>query len=359
MAGSAKHNGSGWPLPGPIWTSAERALDFAHVVLTAKEAPIGQTPKDVVWRKNKSRLYRYRRTTPATQRTPVFLCVPLINRPDILDLRPGGSFVEFLLSLGFDVFIYEWGRWGSEDRNINLTDVLTRYLPRAVEHASAAAGTDVTLLGYCIGGSLSACFAALYPEAPMKNLVLFTAPIDFAHAGDFGVWTAKGAFPIDKIREVLPAMPGELIDVASKMLNPLVNTVGVYVRLWDKLGNPSFDVEGWQTMYRWVNEGTPFPAAAYHQWITEFYQENKLVRGTLEIAGRPVRLSAISLPLLAVVATADTIAPRPSANAVLEHVSSTDKEELLLEGGHVGTVAGSAARHSLWPRLADWLVRHD
>ncbi len=348
-----------FPLADAMWSSTARARDMMWAVLTAKETPIGQTPKEVIWRKNKSRLFRYLRTSPATHRTPVFLAMPLINRADILDLRPGGSFVEFLLEEGFDVFMYDWGHWGPEDRNLGISELLTKYLPRAVRHASIAADHDVTLLGYCIGGTLSACIAALYPEAPIKNLVLFTAPIDFESAGDFGVWTTKGAFPIDKIRESLPVIPGDLIDIGSKMLNPLVNTTGTYVRLWERLGDPNFDIKSWQAMYRWVNEGTPFPGAAYYDWITRFYQENRLIKGTLEVAGRRVRLSDIRLPLLNVAAAADSIAPRPTTAAILGCVSSTDKEELLLQGGHVGIVVGRSARNGLWPRVVDWLARHD
>ncbi len=339
--------------------ATDRALDLMRAVTTAREAPIGQTPKEVIWRKNKSRLYRYLRKTPPTRQRPVFLCMPLINRADILDLRPGGSFVEFLLGQGFDVFIYDWGAWGPEDRGVDVSELLVRYLPRAVREARRVSGQEMTLLGYCIGGTLAAIFAALYPEAPFKNLVLFTAPIDFADSGDFGVWTAKGVFPVEKIRETLPTVPGEFIDLGSKMLNPVGNTLGTYVRLWERLGDPKFDVKAWQAMFRWVNEGTPFPGAAYYQWITEFYQENKLVKGTFEVEGRPVLLSDIRWPVLNVAATADTIAPRPTTAAILQCVSSEDKEEALVEGGHVGIVVGRAAKGNLWPRVADWLVRHD
>ncbi len=348
------------PSAGEIMrTASDRTLEMVRVVLTAREAPAGQTPKDLLWRKNKSRLYRYRRETPASRRTPIFFCMPLINRTYVIDLSPGNSFVEFLLAQGFDVFLYDWGIWGPEDRHVSVEDLLIKYLPRAIAQARLAAGQDLTLLGYCIGGTLAAAFAALYPQAPVRNLVLFTTPIDFAQAGDFGTWVAKGKFPIEQIRETLPMMPGELIDVGSKMLNPVANTVGTYVRLWDRLGDPRFDVRGWQAMYRWVNEGTPFPVAAYYQWITEFYQENRLAKGTFTVGGRPVRLADIRIPLLNVAATADTIAPRPTTAAILDLVGSPDKEELLLEGGHVGIVVGRAARHNLWPKVADWLARHD
>jgi polyhydroxyalkanoate synthase len=347
------------PLADAVWTSNDRALELMRVVATARDAPVGQTAKVLVWRKNKARLYRYRRATPATKRTPIFLCLPLINRSYILDLRPGNSFVEFLLDAGHDVFILDWGVWGPEDRKLTLTDLVLRYLPRAIRNASEAAGEKVTLLGYCIGGVLATCFAALHPDAPLRNLILFTTPIDFTDAGQFGVWTAKGSFPIDRIRDTLDVVPGELIDVGAKMLNPIGSTTGTYLQLYERLGDPGFDPRGWQAMYRWVNEGTPFPASAYHQWITEFYQENKLSKGKLEMDGLPVRLAAITVPFLNVAALSDTIAPRPTTSLTLPKVGSRDKSEILLEGGHVGIVVGRTARTELWPRVVEWLGRHD
>jgi len=347
------------PLADPVWSSSDRALELMRVVATAKEAPVGQTPKTVVWRKNKARLYRYQREEPATRRTPVFLSLPLINRAYILDLRPGNSFVEFLLEEGHDVYLFDWGTWGPEDRNVTITDLVTRYLPRAIARASASAGGPVTLLGYCIGGVLAVCFAALHPDAAVKNLVLFTTPIDFADAGQFGIWTAKGRFPIERIRETLDVVPGELVDVGAKMLNPIGSTLGTYLQLYEKLGDPSFDPRAWQAMYRWVNEGTPFPAAAYHQWITEFYQDNLLVKGRLRMDGRPVRLGAIRVPFLNVAATTDTIAPRTTTRVTLASVASRDKTEIVIEGGHVGIVVGRTAKMELWPRVSRWLKRHD
>jgi polyhydroxyalkanoate synthase len=112
-------------------------------------------------------------------------------------------------------------------------------------------------------------------------------------------------------------------------------------------------------MYRWVNEGVPFPSAAYRQWIVDFYQDNKLARGLLEIDGRRVDLAEIRCPLLNVAAAADQIAPRPTTRVITSLVSSRDTEEIVLAGGHVGVVAGRSARSDLWPRVVDWLIRHD
>jgi polyhydroxyalkanoate synthase len=72
-----------------------------------------------------------------------------------------------------------------------------------------------------------------------------------------------------------------------------------------------------------------------------------------------VRLSAIGVPFLNVAARADTIAPRATTSAILSKVASRDREEILLEGGHVGIVVGRAAKTDLWPRVTEWLARHD
>jgi polyhydroxyalkanoate synthase len=40
---------------------------------------------------------------------PLLLVFALINRPEIFDLRPGSSLIEFLLDEGFDVSLVDWG----------------------------------------------------------------------------------------------------------------------------------------------------------------------------------------------------------------------------------------------------------
>jgi polyhydroxyalkanoate synthase subunit PhaC len=351
-----------WPDPQSLeglWASSDRALAMAQAVLGSADAPVGLTPKELVWRKNKARLYRYIRAEPATHRTPIFLVLPLINRAYILDLRPGASFVEFLLGQGFDVFLIDWGTPGDEDRALDVTTLVTRYLPRAAKAIQKATGTDqMTVLGYCIGGALATCFAALHPEVT-RNLVLLTAPLDFADAGQFGRMTARGVFPVEQLTDTFPTIPGQMPDVGSKLLNPLSSYVGTYVQLGEKLGDPAFDVAGWQALYRWVNDSVPFAGAAFRQWIVEFYQENRLARDMLEMDGRPVRLADIHCPVLNIAASRDPIAPRPTTSIVTSRVGSEDASEIVVEGGHVGIVVGRTASQNLWPRVGAWLDGHD
>jgi len=95
---------------------------FARV--TSTSYPVAQTPKEAVWTLNKSTLYRYEPVVPPEKRFPVplVLVFALMNRPTILDLRPGNSFVEYMVQQGFDVYLLDWGVPGPEDKDLKFDD---------------------------------------------------------------------------------------------------------------------------------------------------------------------------------------------------------------------------------------------
>ena len=43
------------------------------------------------------------------------------------------------------------------------------------------------------------------------------------------------------------------------------------------------------------------------------------------------------------------------AKPLVATISSTDKEEVILKGGHVSLAAGPNAVKRLWPKMDDWL----
>ena len=96
--GDVKSSSTYDPLGDP-----ERTLAILQRVLTTPY-PIAQTPKEVIWTLNKAKLYHYIPTTAPSRRHPVplLLIFALMNRPSILDLRPGNSFVEFPPTSVFD-----------------------------------------------------------------------------------------------------------------------------------------------------------------------------------------------------------------------------------------------------------------
>jgi polyhydroxyalkanoate synthase len=314
----------------------------------------GTTPKDVVWTRNKTVLYRYRPVAARAHATPVLLVYALVNKPYILDLRPGNSFVGHLLREGYDVFLLDWGTPGWEDRGTTLDELVGEHLPKAVERMRrAGAGDDYTLFGYCMGGTFGAMHAALRPEG-LRNLVALTTPVDFSEAGTFSVWTQRRHLDAEEVARALGNVPGSLIDLGNKMLRPVPNLVGAYATMWERL-LAGKDMTSWLAMNQWVNDGVPFPGAAFAQWIGDYYQRNRLVRGEIAVAGEPVDLSRIAAPVLAIAGTNDHIVPPAMARPLVDLVSSADREYLELAAGHVGLLAGSGARDSLWPRVTDWL----
>ena len=145
-----------------------------------------------------------------------------------------------------------------------------------------------------------------------------------------------------------------MIDLGTKLLRPVANFVEVHFTMLERMA-AGRDMTAWRAMNQWVNDPVPFPGAAFVQWIELFYQQNRLSRDELTMAGRPVHLADIEAPLLAVAGTKDHIVPPEMARPLVDLVGSADREYLELPAGHVGLLAGSGARDMLWPAITDWL----
>jgi polyhydroxyalkanoate synthase subunit PhaC len=329
------------------------ALEFTNILLTTPDAPVGRSPRDPVWTHRNTTLYRYR-SSRRTHPIPILLVFALINRPEIFDLRRGNSFVEFLLNEGFDVFLVDWGVPDDEDSDMGLANFVCDELDWAVRETLRASGEDeLTLLGWCIGGTLCAMYCALHGhESPVRNAVLLTTPID-PTGSLYARWLQD--VDVDYVADAMPSLPGQGVDWANKMMKPVTNYWTTYRRLWQNVleGKPARD--SYQAMARWVADNPPFPAQAWREWTRWMYQENRLVRGAVELRGQRVDLGRIEQNLLVVTAGADHIAPRESTVPLLDLVGSRDVTHLAREGGHIGLMAGSKAKHEIWPELARWL----
>jgi polyhydroxyalkanoate synthase len=329
-------------------------FEFANVLLTVPDAAIGQTPRDVVWTHRGTTLYRYR-SSRREHAIPVLLVFALINRPEIFDLRPGNSFVEFLLAEGFDVFLVDWGVPDEEDSEMGLAEYVCDELHWAVRETLRGAGEEeLTLLGWCIGGTLCAMYCALHPVGAVRNAALLTTPIDPTDSL-YARWVGQDDFDVDYIAERYRVVPGAGIDLANKLMKPVTNYATTYRRLFQSILGGSDPRLGYQAMAKWVADNPPFPSRAYREWITWMYKENRLVTGRLRLRGERVDLARIEQNLLVVTAGADHIAPPQGTVPLLDLVSSQDVTHFERPGGHIGLMAGSKAKHEIWPDLANWL----
>lgn len=321
----------------------------------ASPAPVlGASAKDVLISRGTMQLYHYHARADDVYRVPLLLVMATTNRGYIFDMVPGQSLVEFLLDAGYDVFMLDWTAPRADERRLGMADYVLDFIPQAIARVAEETGEpDFTMVGYCFGGVLSVLWAALHPEGPAKNLVCFTTPVDFHAMEMFQAWADRRFFDVDRLVDSFGQCPADMLYSAFDMLRPGARFAG-NIRLYDNLWNDEF-VKSYRMFDRWAADMLPLAGEYFRETTKRLMWDNALMAGTMDVAGRPVDLGAITLPFLHVVAEHDHIVPRAASAPLIERVGSTDKEEVVLKGGHVSLVAGANAQRRLWPRLDDWL----
>ena len=321
----------------------------------ASPAPaLGATPKDVLLTRGTLNLYHYRPLADEIYRVPILLVMATTNRGYILDMAPGQSFVEFLLRQGYDVFMMDWSPPRADEKHLRIEDYVLDFIPECLERVRTVTGEpDVTLVGYCFGGVLSTIYTALHADGPVKNLVTFTTPVDFTQMPMFQAWSDPRYFDVDRLVDTLGNVPPDLIFASFDMLRPAQRIAG-NIRLWDHMWNDEF-VKSYRMFDRWATDALPLAGEYFRQTTKELMWKNGLLHRSLQIGGRTVDIGAIAMPFLHVVAEHDHIIPYGASKPLVQMVGSTDKEEVVLKGGHISLVAGGNAIKRLWPRLDLWL----
>ena len=334
--------------------SAQALANLVDEFLVDPTAPaLGVTPRDLVLRRGKARLYRYRPQRKRLYRVPyVIISWVGISPKYVLDLMPGNSYIEHLVKQGHDVYLLDWGEPGEEDREFGFEECVFDVLPRAVERAREVSGAqEITLNGICLGGTITTIYLALNPDAPVRNHVAIVAPIDADHGGLFKAWLND--FPAEQLIRVYGMVPIHLMGVGFKLLRPLGDAAAISA-LWFNLARNDY-VTMYKAMNRWANDFIPMPGRFFIQLAQDIYAKNRLARGELVVGGQRVDPSKIVQPLLVIAAKQDHIVPPLSARALLDLVSSEDKEYVELPGGHISVFAGRGASTNLWPKIDQWV----
>ena len=324
--------------------------------LGSPDPAVGQTPKTLLHRRGTLSLYHYKPMVDEVYRVPILFVMATTNKAFIFDLAPGQSLIEFLLKRGHDIYVMDWNPPTGEERYLKIESYVLDFIPDCVQRVQRHSGVDdVTIVGYCFGGVLSTIYAALHTDGPLKNLVCFTTPIDWTKMTLFRQWMDARHFDIDRLVDRVGFIQPEMITAGFDMLRPAGRIAG-QVRLWDNLWNDEY-VAAFRRMERWVNETLPLAGEYFRQTIKELLQKNGLYEGTLQVGGKAVDLKNIKVPLLHVMAQYDHMVPPECGKPLIERVSSEDKEEVILPGGHVSLVAGANAIKRMWPKLDQWLGR--
>jgi polyhydroxyalkanoate synthase subunit PhaC len=127
---------------------------------------LATTPGTVVLRTPICELIQYQPSTKKVRALPLVIIPPTINKFYILDLAPGRSLVEYLVSQGQQVFVMSWrnpdkrhAAWGFDT-----------YVQAVIDALGAAAdlcqAEAVHLLGACSGGILASLAASVLSAPP-------------------------------------------------------------------------------------------------------------------------------------------------------------------------------------------------
>ena len=329
---------------------SRRSIELA----SAPPEPVGLTPKDELYQRGTLRLYHYHPLSDEVYRVPVLLVMATTNKAFVFDLAPGQSMVEYLLKRGFDVYVIDWEPPTQEERGLTLADYTQDFIPTCIQKVQQDSGEpDVSVIGYCMGGILSLIYAATHADGPLKNLVCLTTPVNFHGMSLTQTWNDPRYFDVDQLVDTLGVIPAEAVTQMFEMQRPAQRIAG-QMRLWDQMFDDEY-VRSYRAFQRWGDETLPLAGEYLRETTKELSWGNKLYTGELVVDGRAAKLKNVTVPLLSIVAQHDHLAPRESTKALLDLVGTTDKQEILLKGGHVSLIAGPNAVRRMWPQLDAWL----
>jgi polyhydroxyalkanoate synthase len=347
-------------MPSLIERQVLRARNGLAYIAGLNRPVVAQTPKDVVWRRDKAQLWRYRREEgqEVTIAQPILIVHSLVSKSYVLDLQPNNSMIRYLLGEGFDVFLLDWGVADAVEAQNTLEDYVDDYIPEAIEATRVQSGAeDLTLIGYCFGGVLTLLLMAAHQdELPVRSLVTLATPADYSKMGFMSQMFAAGRLDPEDVIDETGLVSATRMDEGFQSLKPtdqIVQQVNLFQNLW----NDEF-VEGFLAMNQWARDQVPFPGAAFRQTVQILIRQNALMRGVIPFGRREIRLADITVPYLNAFAEQDTIVPAAASEPITALVGSRDATDLRLQSGHVGFVAGRQAAKVARPQIADWIRRH-
>lgn len=334
----------------------QRLSKMSGLAQKAQRVRKGATPSEVVYRDDRLSLLHYPSDKPARHKTPLIFVFALVNRPYILDLKQGRSVVSHFVQSGFDTYLVDWGSPTPSDHKLTLDDYVNGYLDRVVDYVRDRSGSDqVSILGYCMGGTMSTMFTALHPDK-VRNLMLLAAGIDFStREGLLNLWTQPDVFDVDKFVDAYGNCPAEFLQGSFLMLKPVQNLLEKPINFFENLENDKF-VEDFLTMETWLNDNIAVPGEVFRSFVKDLYQKNLLVQNRMPVGDQLVNLKDITCPVLNIMANADDLVPCAQSQPFNDLVGSDDRKSITLKAGHIGLAIGGRAQKEVWPQACEWLA---
>ena len=310
---------------------------------------LATTPGKVIFQNDLMQLIQYEATTKEVVKVPLLIVPPWINKFYILDLTPEKSFIRWCVEQGITVFVISWVNPDAHLARKSFEEYMREGVIAAMDAVTEATGEKkMHTIGYCVGGTLLAITLAWLAAKKQHRVVsstFFTAQVDFTYAGDLAVFVDE-----ERIKQLEERMKEQGYLEASRMAtafnmlrsNDLVWPYVVNNYLRGKKPYP-FDI-----LY-WNSDATRMPAANHSFYLRNFYLENKLVKGEMEIGGVKLNLKQVKIPIYNLATREDHIAP---AKSVLygSQFFGGDVRYVLAGSGHIAGVVNPATK----PKYQYW-----
>lgn len=327
---------------------------------------IAVTPGKVIFENDLMQLLQYTPTTSEVYKKPLLITPPWINKFYILDLKKENSFIKWCVEQGYTVFIISWVN--PDERHIEKTfeSYMSEGILAALDAIEAATGeTEVTAIGYCIGGTLMAAtlaYLAAIGETRIAACTFFAAQLDFEDAGDLLVFTDEEQIQmIEKKMAEAGFLEGRNMATTFNMLrsSDLIWSFVINNYLMGKHPFP-FDL-----LY-WNSDTTNMPPKMHSFYLRNMYQKNLLSKpGALTLGGQPIDLGKVEIPIFVQASKEDHIAPFKSVFKNTKLMSGP-AEFMLAGSGHIAGVINhpDAKKYQYWTNAKkkdyatgeDWLA---
>jgi polyhydroxyalkanoate synthase len=270
------------------------------------------TPGKVVFQNDLMQLVQYEPTTPNVLKRPILIVPPWINKFYVLDLTPEKSFVKWCVDQGLTVFIISWVNPDEHLAKKTFEDYVLEGPLAALGAIKQATGENkVHAIGYCVGGTLLAVTLAHMAgrrDHRIASATFFASQVDFTYSGDLKVFADE---------EQIAALERQMAErgyLDSRYMANSFNLMRSNDLIWPYVINNYFkgkEPMPFDLLY-WNSDSTRMPAANHSFYLRNCYLNNNLARGKMVIAGKPIDLKAIKVPVYNLATREDHIAPAKS-----------------------------------------------